>query len=244
LERGQLVSNDSPLVDCAAPHTAQTFHTTVLPDTAVGELETFWLRDETPAADEAQPQRGGALETLSDECATAFAAYLGWNEPMIPHRFGYYWFTPSRQAWAGGDRTGRCDIHYPAFTNHPGRPTTYRDVDLPEADMAGYLTRLQAVAWGRCIRATEPHTYRTSSCRHRDALVTVATRQLKDGPYPGDEEMTTRVTRWCREQVPSHAIDPANWSSKGFFAHEDAWRKGSRYQTCALATFDWDGAPI
>ena len=87
-------SNASPAVDCAEPHTAETF--------AVGDLPAE-LAD--VAYDDAELGKF-AYAT----CGKAFRKFLGVDESRVMRSLvSWAWFRPSEQAWEDGARWYRCD---------------------------------------------------------------------------------------------------------------------------------------
>ena len=91
----QATSNDSPVVDCADTHTAETF--------AVGEFPS-----DVAGEDLDDPALGAHV---FEECEKEFGTFLGGNESLVMRAtVTWAWFRPSEEAWEKGARWWRCDV--------------------------------------------------------------------------------------------------------------------------------------
>lgn len=245
-------SEASAPVPCDGPHKAQTFSVVQLPDSDEAAIAAYWERDETagtvasPGAGESTEPAPPYLRARVGACRAVLDRLIGWQEGDIPHRFEVNWFGPSRESWAQGDRTLRCDAVLPAGERDAAGAWQSRLTDLPSAPLDGYLTGLPALAWASCTRfdATTERVLARGACQQGpDVYIEIAAAQQWDdaAAWPGPEEVQRAAAQWC--------LDTA--TEAGFGEHrryeswptEAGWTGGSRWARCHLHLDDWNGWP-
>lgn len=208
-----LPSNATTTVDCAEPHTAETF--------AVGEMPKSF-----EDADYGSEDVGAwAYET----CSKKFMGFLGADESLVMRSIvSWAWFRPSEKAWGEGARWYRCDIvgGGDQATEYADLPTTAEGLLLKPDD------RWMVCADGASINdekvpCSEPHTWR--------AVTTIVLGDA-DEPYPGDRvaEVTTRD--YCSDSVGAWLNYPVDYDFAYTWFHEAEWKAGNRRSVCWART--------
>ncbi len=207
-------SNATPTVDCAQPHTAQTY--------AVGPLPSGL--EEAPYGD----KQAGAF--AYDACSEKFLKFVGTDESLSMRTIvSWAWFRPSPRAWADGARWYRCDII-------GGGEQSKEYVPLPE-DAKGLL-RKATDDWLVCVKGPsvsgstkipcrEPHDWR--------AVSTIVLGQKKD-PYPGDRVVQVRSRDFCSSSVGAMLGYPVDYDFGYTWFHEGEWQAGNRRSVCWART--------
>jgi len=204
-------SNSSPVVDCAEPHTAQTF--------AVG---TF------PAA----VAKGGVDDSglgayIFKTCDPKFEAFLGGDESLVMRStLTWAWFRPSETAWEHGARWYRCDVV-------GGGEQSESYVELPKT-AEGLLLGRPDDRWMICvdgptvagsvkIPCSQEHTWR--------AVTTIKLGEPGD-PYPGDRLVEVRTRDFCSDSVGAWLNYPVDYKFGYTSFHEAEWKAGNRRSIC------------
>ena len=157
-------SNATSTVDCAEPHTAQTY--------AVGQLPA--ALDDAPYDD---PTVG---EFAYDTCSERYLRYLGADESLAMRTIlSWAWFRPSPQAWEDGARWYRCDLV-------GGGDQSKAYVELPE-DARGLLLKATD-RWLVCVQGPSVTGSVKIPCSQPHDWRAVSTIKLgeKSTRYPGD----------------------------------------------------------
>lgn len=208
-------SNASPVVDCAQPHTAETY--------AVGEVPAE-LAD---AGWDSEALGSWAYAT----CSGQFQQFLGADESTVMRTIvSWAWFRPSEKAWADGARWYRCDIV-------GGGEQSEAYVDLPTT-AAGLLADRPDDAWMACVDGasveaspkvpcTEPHNWR--------AVTTIKVGQPED-PYPGDRAVARTTEDYCYNSVAAWLGYPKEFDYGFTWFHQPEWDAGNRRSICWAAT--------
>lgn len=210
-----LASNASPTLDCAKPHTAQTY--------AVGEVP-----DRLRAADyDSDELSAFAYET----CSKKFAAFLGADESLVMRTVvSWAWFRPTPDDWEKGARWYRCDV-----VGGGEQSATY--VDLPR-DAQGLLQGRPADAWLVCaagetvadspkVPCSEKHDWR--------AVTTIKVGNEPD-PYPGDRLVEVTTRDFCSDSVGAWLNYPADFDFGYTWFREAEWEAGNRRSVCWAKT--------
>jgi hypothetical protein len=207
--------NASTPVDCAEPHTAQTYE--------VGELPT----DLHDAAYDDSRLSGFAYRT----CSAAFMTFLEADESTVMRTvMSWAWFRPSEQAWEEGARWYRCDLV-------GGGEQSDAYVELP-ADAAGMLEGLPADRWMACVSgASVPGTPRTPCSEKHDwrAVTTIKVGEPED-PYPGDQLVEVNTRTYCQTSVGAWLEYPVSYDFAYTWFHEAEWEAGNRRSVCWAKT--------
>ena len=210
-----LPSNDTAPVDCAEPHTAETFE--------VGELPAD-LHDLDPDAREI-----GAFVYRS--CSASFQRFLKADESAVMRTVvSWAWFRPSDEAWDAGARWYRCDV-----VGGGEQLTDYRE--LPETAM-GLLEGMPPDEWMVCaagrtvdgspkVPCSEPHTWR--------AVTTIKVGEA-DEEYPGDRIVEVTTRDYCSDSVGAWLGYPASYDFGYTFFKQAEWEAGNRRSVCWAQT--------
>ncbi|GAA4369840.1 septum formation family protein [Nocardioides caricicola] len=208
-------SNNTSVVECAEPHTAETF--------AIGELPATF-----DDADYDDPDLGAwAYKT----CSRAFMSFLGADESLVMRTVvSWAWFRPSEKAWDDGARWYRCDVV-------GGGEQTKEYVELPET-AKGLLTGRIGDQWMVCadgptvsgsvkVPCTEPHEWR--------AVTTISIGDEKD-TYPGDRLVEVTTRDYCSKSVWAWLNYPVDYDYGYTWFHEAEWDAGNRRSVCWAKT--------
>lgn len=208
-------TNTDDAVDCAEPHTAETF--------AVGQLPAAF--DDSAYDDEEL----GAF--AYDTCSEAFMKFLGADESLVLRSLlSWAWFRPTEEAWEKGARWYRCDVV-------GGDETTGRLLPLPETAqglMLGtgddrYLACVSgdSVPGAPRVPCTEPHDWR--------AVTTIVVGKDKE-PYPGDRLVQVVSRDFCDDSVSAWLGYPLRYTFAYTWFHEAEWIAGNRRSICWART--------
>jgi hypothetical protein len=210
------VSNDSEVVECSEPHTAETF--------AVGTFPKSLTAD--GAYD--NPDLGAFM---FDTCSTRFQKFLGGDESTVMRStLSWAWFRPSEEAWQDGARWYRCDVvgggeQSKAFVN---LPTTAKGLLLGKPDDRWMVcVNGPTVSGSVKIPCSEPHTWR--------AVTTIKLGQPED-PYPGDRVAEVRTRDYCSDSVGAWLNYPVDYDFGYTWFHEQEWKAGNRRSICWAKT--------
>ena len=209
-------SNATRTVDCAEPHTAQTFAVGQLPE----ELADASYDDEALG------------EFAYHECSSRFEKFLGGDESLVMRTvLSWAWFRPSEKAWEEGARWYRCDV-----VGGGDRSADY--VELPE-DVSGLLQARRVddrwlvcangptVAAAARVPCSEPHTWR--------AVSTIKLGEPEDD-YPGDRLVEVRSRDFCDKSVGAVLGYPVRYDFAYTWFHEAEWEAGNRRSVCWAKT--------
>ena len=207
-------SNATRTVDCAEPHTAQTFE--------VGEFPK-----DLDGVEADDPALG---EHAYRECTLRFADFVGGDESLVMRSVvSWAWFRPSEKAWDEGARWFRCDIV-------GGSDRSAGFVDLP-TDAAQMLDGRVKDRWLVCaegptvasnrVPCTEPHAWR--------AVSTIKVGEPGDD-YPGDRLVEVRTRDYCDQSVGALLDYPVSYDFAYTWFHEAEWEVGNRRSVCWAKT--------
>lgn len=207
------VASPSPTgeaVDCAEPHTAQTFAIGTLPDSTGTDYD-----------DRAHG------EWIFPRCERAFQRFLGVDESQAMRvQLSWAWFRPSEEEWEDGTRWYRCDV-----VGGPVDATAYRP--LPETAEGLFSARPpeqwltcaqgETVAGSRKVPCSEDHDWR--------AVTTIKLGQPTD-PYPGDRVSQVRSRDFCSDSVAGWMNYPVDYEFGYTWFREAEWQAGNRRSVC------------
>jgi hypothetical protein len=207
-------SNATSTVDCAEPHTAQTY--------AVGQLPA--ALDDAPYDD---PTVG---QFAYDICSERYLRYLGADESLAMRTvLSWAWFRPSPQAWEDGARWYRCELV-------GGGDQSKAYVELPE-DARGLLLEASdrwlvcaqgpSVSGSVKIPCSQPHDWRAVSTIK---LGEESTR------YPGDRVVQVRTRDFCSTSVGAILGYPVDYDFGYTWFHAAEWEAGNRRAICWART--------
>ena len=208
-------SNDAATVDCAKPHTSETY--------AVGQLPgTF---DDADYDDDAL----GAWAYRT--CSKAFMDFLGADESLVMRTVvSWAWFRPSQAAWDAGARWYRCDVV-------GGGEQSKEYVDLPRT-AKGLLLGRPDDRWMVCadgptvagsvkVPCADPHQWR--------AVTTISLGEKGDG-YPGDRVVEVTTRDYCSKSVGAWLNYPVDYDFGYTWFHQAEWDAGNRRSVCWAKT--------
>lgn len=208
-------SNNTVVVDCSEPHTAETF--------AIGELPATF--------DDADYDDSDLGAWAYKTCSKAFMSFLGADESLVMRTIvSWAWFRPSEDAWKDGARWYRCDVV-------GGGEQTKEYVELPET-AKNLLGGRTDDTWMVCadgptvsgsvkVPCTEPHQWR--------AVTTISIGDA-DEKYPGDRLVEVTTREYCSESVWAWLNYPVDYDFGFTWFHEAEWEAGNRRSVCWAKT--------
>ncbi|WP_244929136.1 septum formation family protein [Nocardioides sp. W7] len=208
-------SNASPVVDCAEPHTAQTF--------AVGDLPATF--DDVEHDD---PRLGSFAYRA---CSDAFMTFLEADESTVMRTVvSWAWFRPSPRAWDEGARWYRCDLV-------GGGEQSESYLDLP-SDAAGMLEGLPDDRWMACVAGPSVPGAPRIPCseKHDWRAATTITVAGKEAPYPGDRLVEVTTRDFCSKSVGAWLKYPVKYDFAYTWFREAEWDAGNRRSVCWAKT--------
>ncbi len=208
-------SNDSPAVDCADTHTAETF--------AVGEFPA-----DVAGEDPDDPALGAHV---FEECEKEFGRFLGGNESLVMRAtVTWAWFRPSEEAWEKGARWWRCDVV-------GGGEESTELVELPET-AKGILLGIPDDRWTVCVNGPTVADSEKIPCSEKHNWRAVTTIVLGDpeDDYPGDRLVEVRTRDFCSASVGAWLNYPVDYDYGYTWFHEAEWEAGNRRSICWART--------
>ncbi|MDT0203281.1 septum formation family protein [Nocardioides sp. AE5] len=208
-------SNATKTVDCAEPHTAETYAIGTIPDEVA--------------------ESGYTSEKLGlwayQTCAAAFEKFLGANESLVMRSVvSWAWFRPSEKAWADGARWYRCDI-----VGGGDQAKSY--VNLPET-AKGLLSGQPPDDWMVCAQGESVvGSVKVPCAQDHDwrAVTTIVIGKPED-PYPGDRLVEVRSRDYCSDSVGAWMNYPVDYDYAYTWFHEPEWKAGNRRSICWART--------
>jgi Septum formation len=208
-------SNADEAVDCAEPHTAETF--------AVGEL---------PEKFDGVGYDDAALGAWAYEtCSKAFEDFLGADESLVMRTVvSWAWFRPSESAWDDGARWYRCDVV-------GGGEQSKEYVELPTT-AKGLLLGRPRDRWLVCADGPTVAGSVKVPCSDAHDWRAVSTIKLgePDDPYPGDRVSETTTRDYCSQSVGAWLGYPVDYDYGFTWFHEAEWNAGNRRSVCWAKT--------
>ncbi|WP_307816585.1 septum formation family protein [Nocardioides limicola] len=208
-------SNATRIVDCAEPHTAETY--------AVGELPERLVEESYDSS------RLGNFAYR--RCSEAFEEFLGADESAVMRSMlSWAWFRPSEKAWEAGARWYRCDAV-------GGGDQSVEFVELPET-AKGLLRPPPPDEWMACAvgPTVEGSVKVPCSADHDWRAVTTIRLGRDDDEYPGDALVEVRTRDFCSESVGAWMNYPLDFEYGYTWFHEAQWRVGNRRSVCWAKT--------
>jgi hypothetical protein len=208
-------SNSSPVVDCAARHTAETFAVGTFPDDVAGD-------------DIDDPALGSYVFGV---CGKKFRQFLGGDESLVMRAtVTWAWFRPSAAAWDAGARWWRCDVV-------GGGEQSRSLVNLPKTARGIMLGRV-ADRWTVCVNGPSVSDSDKIPCSrpHNWRAVTTIVLGQEDDPYPGDRLVESRTRDFCSESVGAWLNYPVDYDFGYTWFHAAEWEAGNRRSICWART--------
>ncbi len=208
-------SNNSDVVDCSEPHTAETFAVGTFPERVAAR------------ADVEDPRLGAYIY---DTCSTQFETFLGGDESTVMRSVvSWAWFRPSESAWKQGARWYRCDVV--GGTEHSEKLR-----DLPRK--AKGLLRRGDDEWMTCANGETVAESEKVTCSdpHNWRAVTTIKVGREDDPYPGDRLVEIRTRDFCSDSVGAWMGYPVDYEFGYTFFRQAEWKAGNRRSICWAKT--------
>lgn len=208
------LSNTTETIDCAEPHTAETFLAGEMPPQLTDRMD--------PAVDR------WAFTTCSDGLET----YLGADESLVMRSvLSWVFFRPTEEAWEAGARWFRCDVV-------AGGTQGARLLDLPTTVDGLFASQQVDDRWMACAKGpsvdegtrvpcSKPHDWR--------AVTTIRLGEAGD-PYPGDESAEQTTQDYCADSVGAWLGYPADYDFGYTWFGEPEWEAGNRRSVCWART--------
>jgi hypothetical protein len=207
--------DNSAVVACTKPHTAETY--------AVGDLPDDY--DDVEYDDE------GLGAWAYRTCSQAFKKFLGADDSLVMRTVvSWAWFRPSEDAWKDGARWYRCDVI-------GGGEQSREYVELPTS-AKGLLLGRPKDTWMVCavgetvagsvkVPCTEKHNWRA---------VTTITLGEKTTAYPGDRLSEVKTRDFCSKSVGAWLNYPVDYGFGYTWFHKAEWDAGNRRSVCWAQT--------
>ena len=208
-------SNDSPVVDCAEKHTAETF--------AVGRFPA-----DVAGKDIDDPALGAVV---FDTCEKKFQKFLGGNESSVMRAtVTWAWFRPGQDAWDQGARWWRCDVV-------GGGEESTKLVTLPKT-AKGILLGIPDDRWTVCVNGPSVSDSAKIPCseKHNWRAVTTIVLGKAGDDYPGDRVVAVRTRDFCSDSVGAWLNYPVKYDYGFTWFHEAEWKAGNRRSICWART--------
>ena len=208
-------SNATETVECAAPHTAQTYAVGPLPD----------------GFDDVDYESGELGEFAYRTCADKFEKFIGADESLVLRTIvSWAWFRPSEKAWDDGARWYRCDIV-------GGSEDSETFVELPETSQ-GLLQGRPNDRWLVCGDGATVAESAKVPCRQEHQWRAVTTIKLGEpnDPYPGDRVVEVTTRDYCSDSVGAWLNYPVEYEYGYTWFHEAEWKAGNRRSVCWAKT--------
>lgn len=207
-------TNHSRVVDCAEPHTAQTF--------VVGEL---------PPSSGTRYDDNGHGRFVYDRCQEAFGEFLDVDESTVMRsRLSWSWFRPSEKGWQRGARWYRCDV--------VGGPTEATELRNLPTDAREIFAKDYPDAWMTCARGETAEEGSKVSCdvaHDWRAVTTIKVGEPEDA-YPGDRIVEVLSRDFCRDSVRGWLGFPPDFDFGYTWFRQDRWEGGNRRSICWART--------
>jgi hypothetical protein len=208
-------TNDTEVVSCDQPHTAQTFAVASLPD----------------RFDDAAYDDGALAAYVYRTCTHEFIDFTGADESLAMRTIlSWAWFRPSTSSWRAGARWYRCDVI-------GGGEQTLSYVDLP-LTTKGLLLGRPKDEWMVCAQgATVSGSVKVPCSEKHDwrAVTTIVLGQGNDR-YPGDHEIQSRTRDFCSKSVGAWLDYPVDYDFGYSWFHRMEWDAGNRRSVCWART--------
>lgn len=201
-------------VDCAKPHTSQTFATGALPKSTG-----------------AQRKAAAHGRWVYRTCSAAFAKFIGADESLAMRvQLSWAWFRPSQRGWDEGARWYRCDL-----LGGPDGAKSY--ANLPKT-ARGLFSEESPEQWLTCAVGSSVIGSRKVPCSEQHDWRAVTTIKLgpPDAPYPGDRISEVRTRDYCSDSVGAWMNYPLEYQFGYTWFHEAEWNAGNRRSVCWART--------
>jgi hypothetical protein len=208
-------SNATEVVDCAEPHTAQTFAVGTFPEKLAG------------GADVDDPGLGAYIY---DTCSERFQTFLGGDESLVMRSMlTWAWFRPTETAWKQGARWYRCDVVGGTEGSEELRslPKTAKGLLRRADDNWRTCANGETVAGSEKVPCSQPHNWR--------AVTTIKVGREED-PYPGDRLVEVRTQDYCSDSVGAWMGYPVDYEFGYTYFREAEWKAGNRRSICWART--------
>jgi hypothetical protein len=208
-------TNDTEVVSCDQPHTAQTIAVASLPE----QFDAAAYDDDKMAA------------YVYRMCTHEFIDFTGADESLSMRTIlSWAWFRPSTSAWKAGARWYRCDV-----IGGGDQIRTY--VDLPQTTK-GLLLGRPHDEWMVCAQgATVSGSVKVPCSEKHDwrAVTTIVLGGQSD-PYPGDRAVQSRTRDFCSKSVGAWLDYPVDYDFGYSWFHQAEWDAGNRRSVCWART--------
>lgn len=204
-------SNDSTVVDCADPHTAQTF--------AVGTIAGEYADHDDPDLD----------AWLYRVCAAEFATWTGADASRAMRSvLTWAWWRPTASQWSDGERDYRCDV-ISGTDPLTELPKKTRDVLAAQENDRWMICAQGASLDSRAVRVpcTEPHDWR--------AVTTIKLGEPEES-YPGDRRAERLTRQYCSASVSAWLGYPVGYDLGYTWYGRAQWDAGNRRSVCWART--------
>jgi hypothetical protein len=205
------ISSDAPPVSCDAPHTAQTYWVSTLPD-------SFGI----PAKASAAARRSATVACTP----AAINAFTGMPQRTLPSRFDTFAIFPSSAQWAAGERTVRCDVvlRNGAKLVTLTQPAAAVVASTPQEQL-NYCTPAEP-------NANAPYAGICNNPKKNFIKLLAKDLGKAGSKFPGYSTVERKVTKLCQalgRKYKGNVPFPGYW---GIWPTGTGWAKGDRAAQC------------
>lgn len=207
-------TDDSPAVDCAEPHTAETFH--------VGEVDG-------DLAEDLSPDDPAVAAEVYRTCQKRWTKFTGANETLaLRSVFSWAWFHPTEEQWAAGARWYRCDVV-------AGLDRAEGLLPLPRKTK-GVLLGIPPDKWMTCVADQTVQDAPVVPCNEEHTWRAVSTIVVPRKKYPGRRLMEVLSRDYCAKSVIAWLDYPPQYDYAYTYFGPAEWAAGNKRAVCWART--------
>ncbi len=202
----------APAVDCATPHTAQTYWSGTLP-------QSFGVPEKAKAASRLKATPPCTIENMN--------AFVNLENRKLPTRFQSVTVFPSEAQWNAGERWVRCDIVFRAGKSYKELSTTMSEfVAQTPADQLNFCT--PKVPGNRTTSA-----YPCTNIKKN--WIMILERNLGTTPakkFPGSRTVENQTKKICEKAAKPHVTLKKYYPWWAIWPNGTGWSRGDRTAQC------------
>lgn len=201
----------APAVDCAAPHTAQTFFTRVLPDSF---------------GDPAKASVARRLNATAPCTAKAIDDYLGLAGRALPTRFQAITVFPTTAQWDAGERWVRCDVVLRGGTGFVKFAGTARTL-VESTPLAQFNYCTPGVPGSRTTAA-----YPCTNPKKNWIMVAESELGKATTRFPGTSNVERLAKKYCEREGKKFSAGMKYFGWWAIWPNATGWKRGERTTQC------------
>ncbi len=201
----------APVVDCASPHTAQTFWVGKLPD-------NYGIPEKAPVA--------AALKVITPCTAKRVNQYVGMPDRVLPSRFQIVPVYPTRGQWAAGERWVRCDVILRGGKSYKKFSGTAQElVTRTPADTFNFCT--PGVPGNRTTSA-----YPCTNKKKNWIMILEKDLGTPASKFPGSRSVEQKTKKICAKAAKPYTILKKFYPWWAIWPADSGWKSGVRTAEC------------